>query len=100
MGMGEMGLGKLGRHDLENFLPFSSKLKLSPANSFILEESKICHLGKDQPITRWQILDSSKLKQFADDNFKFEENSRKLSKRVENTVGKAEIARYEIYSNL
>ena len=46
-------------------------------------------------ITRRQILDSSKLKEFADDNFKFEENGRKLSKRVENTVGKGEIARYE-----
>ena len=38
---------------------------------------------------------SSKLKEFADDNFKFDENGRKLSKRVENTVGKREIARYE-----
>ena len=35
------------------------------------------------------------MKQFADDNFKFDENSIKFSKRVENTVGKAEIARYE-----
>ena len=42
------------------------------------------------------ILDSSaKLKGFADDNFKFDENGRKLSKRVVNTVGKGEIARYE-----
>ena len=41
------------------------------------------------------FLDWSKLKQFADDNFKFDENSRKFSKRVENTVGKGEIARYE-----
>ena len=47
------------------------------------------------PITRRQILGSSKLKEFADDNFKFDENSRKLSKWVENTVGKGEIARYE-----
>ena len=31
---------------LDNFLPFSSNLKLSSANSFSLEESKICHLGK------------------------------------------------------
>ena len=31
---------------LENFLPFSSSLKLSSANSFSLEESKICCLGK------------------------------------------------------
>ena len=35
------------------------------------------------------------MKEFADDNFKFDENERKLSKRVENTVGKGEIARYE-----
>ena len=33
--------------------------------------------------------------EFADDNFKFDENGRKVSKRVENTVGKGEIARYE-----
>ena len=32
---------------------------------------------------------------FADNNFKFDENGRKLSKRVENTVGQGEIARYE-----
>ena len=36
-----------------------------------------------------------KLKEFADDNFKFDENGRKLSKGVENTVGKGEIVRYE-----
>ena len=30
-----------------------------------------------------------------DDNFKFDGNGRKLSKQVENTVGKGEIARYE-----
>ena len=41
------------------------------------------------------MLDSSKLKEFADDNFKFDENGGKLSKPVENTVGKGEIARYE-----
>ena len=46
-------------------------------------------------MTRRQILDSSKLKEFADDNFKFHENERKLSKQVENTVGKGEIACYE-----
>ena len=41
------------------------------------------------------MLDSSKLKEFADDNFKFDENGRKLSKWVENTVGKGEIAHNE-----
>ena len=50
---------------------------------------------KYQPITRRQILNSSKLKDSADDNFKFDKNGRKLSKRVENTVGKGEIACYE-----
>ena len=49
----------------------------------------------NQTITRRQILDPSKLKEFADDNFTFDENDRKLSKRVENTVGKGEIARHE-----
>ena len=33
---------------LENFLPFSSNLKLSSANSFNLEESKICRSGKTE----------------------------------------------------
>ena len=40
-------------------------------------------------------LVSSKLKEFADDNFKFEESGRKISKLVENTMGKGEIARNE-----
>ena len=37
-------------------------------------------------------LDTSKLKEFADDNFKFDKKGRKGLKRVENTVGKGEIA--------
>ena len=39
---------------------------------------------------RQQILDSSKL----NDNFKFDENGRKLLKWIENIVGRGEIARY------
>ena len=35
------------------------------------------------------------MKEFADDNFKFDENGRKLSEQIENTVGKGEIARYK-----
>ena len=46
-----------------------------------------------KPITRRQILDSFKLKEFADDNFRCDENGRKLSKWVENIVGIGEIAR-------
>ena len=48
------------------------------------------------PLPDNKILDRSKSKQSADDNFKFDENSRKFSKWVENTVGKGEIARYEL----
>ena len=47
------------------------------------------------PLPDDKILDKSNLKQSADDNFKFDEKSRKFSKRVKNTVGKGEIARYE-----
>ena len=35
------------------------------------------------------------MKEFADDNFNFVENGRKLFKQVEHTVGKGKIARYE-----
>ena len=45
-----------------------------------------------------QILDSSKLKEFADGNFKFDENGTKFSKSVENTVTKGEIARSSNFS--
>ena len=37
------------------------------------------------------ILESSKLKEFEGDNFKFDENGRKISKRVENTVAKKKL---------
>ena len=47
------------------------------------------------PFPKRQILHSSKLQEFADDNFKLDENGRKLLKWVENTVGKGEIAHYE-----
>ena len=42
-----------------------------------------------------KTLDFSKLKLFADDNFKIDENGEKLSRRMEDTVGKGEIARNE-----
>ena len=47
------------------------------------------------PLTLSQtiILDSSKMKEFTDDNFKFDENERKFFKWVESTVEKREIAR-------
>ena len=36
------------------------------------------------------ILDSSKLKEFADNNFKFDKNGTKFTERVENAVGKGD----------
>ena len=44
LGKGEIALPVSTR--LENFLTFSSNLKLSGAKSFSLEGSKICRLGK------------------------------------------------------
>ena len=46
------------------------------------------------PFPKRQIFDSTKLNEFADDDFKFNENGRKLSKQIENTAGKGEIAHY------
>ena len=50
-----------------------------------------------QPSPKRHILDTSKVEEFADDNFRFDENGTKFSKSVENTVGKEEIARYELF---
>ena len=52
------------------------------------------------PFPKGQFLDASKLKEFADDNFKFDENGRQFSNCVENTVGKGEIACYEFLKDL
>ena len=46
--------------------------------------------------SQWQLTLSQttnfRLKEFADDNFQFNENGREFSKLVENTVGKGDIA--------
>ena len=47
------------------------------------------------PCPKRQISDFSKMKENADENFWFDEKGRKFSIRVENTVGKGEIARYK-----
>ena len=62
-----------------------------PSETWIYKSQSFCI----NPLPDDKILDRSKLKQSADDNSKFDENSRNFSKRVENTVGKGEIARYE-----
>ena len=72
----------------------TSKTWLNPIIVQLQTEFK-CNPQPLNPLPDDKILDSSKLKEFADDNFKLDENGRKLSKQVENTVGKGEIARYE-----
>ena len=57
--------------------------------------SDYCRFIVDLPFPKQQILDYSKLKEFPDDNFIFNENGTKFSKQVENSVGKGEIGRYE-----
>ena len=47
------------------------------------------------PFPKDKFSHSSKLKELADDNFKFDENGRKFSKQIENTVGKGEIAHHK-----
>ena len=54
-------------------------------------------LNDIQPFPKQQILDSSKLKDLAEDNFIFDENGRKFFKQVENAVGKEKLL---ITSNL
>ena len=54
----------------------------------ILSHLTLFFLYGVNPFLKCQSLNSSKLKEFADDNFKYDENCRKFSKRVENTVRK------------
>ena len=60
------------------------------ANAFSLDWSKILSFSKSLPFHNQQILDSSNLKEFADDNIKSDENGRKFSEWLENTVRKKE----------
>ena len=53
------------------------------------------HNPKFYPISKRQILDSSEMKEFVDDNVKFDGNGRQFSGGEENTVKKGEIARNE-----
>ena len=104
----------VGRND--NFLVKARKLSILPTSldSFdirqhyirilyilmtigFFEADTLLHAVRQKfnPLPDDKILDRSNSKQSADDNFKFDVNSRKFSIRVENTVGKGEIDRYE-----
>ena len=63
------------------FYPIKDKtFTLSSANALNLVESKILHLVKNYIFPKQPILDSSYLKEFTDNNFKFNENSGKFLK--------------------
>ena len=70
---------------------------LSYPSRFCIFESKTATVWQShiKPFPQQQILYSSKLKDTADNDFKFEENGGKCSSRVENSVGKGEIAQYD-----
>ena len=60
-----------------------------------MKPSDLCNLAflTSSQTTTFRLF--PKLKEFADEDFRFDENGGKFYKRVEKAVGKGEIARYE-----
>ena len=79
----------------DSILHFFSFFIVSNLITIYLQQISFTEHTLINPLPDDKILDRSKLKQSADDNFEFDENSRKFSKRLENTVGKGEIDRHE-----
>ena len=69
------------------------RINLLLSNPINLEKSKILLFGR--LLTFFLTTDFERLKEFADNNVKFDENGRKLCNRVENTAEKGEIAHFE-----
>ena len=79
-----------------NILPVFSPFPTMSSKVFFYRALKSqVSMVKDWLFARRQILHSSKRKEFADVNFKLDENGRKLSRGEENTVVKGEIACYK-----
>ena len=76
------------------FLPFPKQISIFQPNVNCLLQmlSKNFSFGKELTLSQTTQCRLSKLKELADDNFKFDENGKTFSKRIENTVGKGEIA--------
>ena len=75
-------------HCLGQILPNNKILNLSRLRVLVFAFGK---MNVTYPFPKLQILDSSKQKEIADDNFKVDENSRKFSKSLENTVEKGDL---------
>ena len=66
-------------------------MSVSFAVHFILSEEVVNSFPNDK------ILDLTKMKEYADDNSKVDENGRRFSKWTENSVGQEEIACYKLF---
>ena len=97
MGGVESDMGQVLREDSHSFIIYIESLLVIfyVTNTTTMSNLNPYCVALSKPFSKRQILDSSKLEDFADDNFEFDENGRKSFKWVENTVGKGEIARYE-----
>ena len=79
------------QHAIKFYLVFGSVIGIDFAVSGVGYETYVMN----NIFPKRQILDSSILKEYADDNFEFDENGILFFKCVENTVGKGEIAHHE-----
>ena len=82
----------------DHSLHCSMKILFSQSMILIFDIATLWDLtigSKNSLFPNRENLGSSKLKEFADDNFSFDENWGQISKWVENTAGKGEIARHE-----
>ena len=69
---------------------------LLPENALNLDKFKILSSGEELNLsqtTNFRLFQTQK--KSADENFRFDESDRMFSKRLENTVEKGDIARYE-----
>ena len=67
---------------------------MSSATCFNLDQSRILSSGNGLTLSQTANFIPFQTEVLADDNYKFHENGRKLSKWVENTDGKGEIVHY------
>ena len=75
-------------HILYDVNPFTTKSEVLNSN----QKSNAVVNVHFNPFPNNKSFDPSKLKEFADNNFNFNENGRKFSKRLQNTLEKGEIA--------
>ena len=78
--------------------PFLTMFSVHSYLSLVYQNAVLCSNGLINCFPNNKFY-SSKLKQFADDNFEFDENSKYYSKRVENSVGKGKLNSFKPISH-